>query len=95
MAALAGIMLSLLFGFVIRTSSDPDLQFIRIMRWIITIFFISTSPFIAASMAYHMRKYEGKTKNGKQHFEDITNAFGVSTFFYVLTITLLMLVVIS
>jgi len=84
MAALAGIMLSLLFGFVISTSGDPDLQFIRIMTWIITICFISTSSFIAASMAYHMSKYVGKTKNGIQHFEDITNAFRVGTFFYIL-----------
>ena len=102
MAALAGIMLSLLFGFVISTSSKPDLQFIRVMTWIITICFISTSSFIAASMAYHMSKYVGKAKNGKRHFEDITNAFRVGTFFYVLglfffvlTITLLMLEVLS
>lgn len=98
MASLAGIMLSLLFGFVISTSNDPDLQFIRIMTWIITVCFISTSSFIAASMAYHISEYMGKTKNG----EDIINAFRVGTFFYVLglsffvlTITLLMLEVIS
>ncbi len=40
----------------------------------------------------------GKAKNGKRYFEDITNAFRVGTFFYVLglfffvlTITLLIL----
>jgi len=91
MAALAGIMLSLLFGFMISASQKFISEFTNIMVWILVICFISTASFIGSSTAYHMSEYAGKsTKNG-ENFEPVINIFRVGVFLYVLGTLLFLL----
>ena len=91
MAALAGIMLSLLFGFMINASQGFILKFANITVWILVICFISTASFIGSSIAYHMSEYAGKsTKNG-ENFEPVINIFRVGVFLYVLGTLLFLL----
>ncbi|MCK4736073.1 MAG: hypothetical protein KAT65_26700 [Methanophagales archaeon] len=95
MASLSGIILSLLFGFMIGAPHEFVSLFSEDIIWIMIISLILTVSFIGASTFYHMTAYAGpvnETENMKE-FEHLIDIFRIGVFFYLLGIFLFLLTI--